>query len=63
MNVLHQEALAKAVGMTREDLAASLLEREALVELAGVEGDSAKEKFDNLVKEVGLEEAKKQLGD
>jgi len=63
MNVLQQEALAKAVGMTREDLAASLLEREALVELAGVEGDSAKEKFDNLVKEVGLEEAKKQLGD
>jgi hypothetical protein len=63
MNVLQQEALAKAVGMTREDLAASLLEREALADLAGVEGDSAKEKFDNLVKEVGLEEAKKQLGD
>jgi hypothetical protein len=63
MNVLQQEALAKAVGMTREDLAASLLEREALADLAGVEGDSAKERFDNLVKEVGLEEAKKQLGD
>jgi predicted XRE-type DNA-binding protein len=62
-NVLQQEALAKAVGMTREDLAASLLEREALADLAGVEGDSAKERFDNLVKEVGLEEAKKQLGD
>jgi hypothetical protein len=63
MNVLQQEALAKAVGMTREDLAASLLEREALADLAGVEGDSAKERFDNLVKEVGLEEAKKELGD
>lgn len=63
MNVLQQEALAKAVGMTREDLAASLTEREALAKLAGVEGASAKERFDNLVKEVGMEEAKKRLGD
>ncbi len=63
MNVLQQEALAKAVGMTREDLAASLVEREALAKLAGVEGASAKERFDNLVKEVGMEEAKKRLGD
>jgi hypothetical protein len=63
MNVLQQEALAKAVGMTREDLAASLTEREALAKLASVEGASAKEKFDNLVKEVGMEEAKKRLGD
>ena len=55
MNVLQQEALAKAVGMTREDLAASLTEREALAKLASVEGASAKEKFDNLVKEVGME--------
>jgi predicted XRE-type DNA-binding protein len=62
-NVLQQEALAKAVGMTREDLAASLVEREALTKLAGVEGASAKERFDNLVKEVGMEEAKKRLGD
>lgn len=62
-NVLQQEALAKAVGMTREDLAASLVEREALTKLAGVEGASAKERFDNLVKEVGMEEAKKKLGD
>ena len=63
MNVLQQEALAKAVGMTREDLAASLTEREALAKLAGVEGASAKERFNNLVKEVGMEEAKKRLGD
>jgi predicted XRE-type DNA-binding protein len=63
MNVLQQEALAKAVGMTREDLAASLVEREALAKLSGVEGANAKERFDNLVKEVGMEEAKKRLGD
>ena len=62
-NVIQQEALAKAVGMTREDLAASLMEREAMNKLDGIAGDSAKERFDNLVKEVGLEEAKKQLGD
>jgi len=62
MNVLQQEALAKAVGMSREDLAASLVEREALNKLASVEGATAKEKFNNLVEEVGLLEAKKRLG-
>jgi hypothetical protein len=63
MNVIQQEALAKSVGMTREDLAQSLLEREAMAKLSGVEGKTAKERFDNLVKEVGMEEAKKRLGD
>jgi hypothetical protein len=62
MNVIQQEALAKSVGMTREDLAKSLIEREALVKLSGVEGKTAQERFNNLVKEVGLEEAKKRLG-
>jgi hypothetical protein len=33
MNRLQQEAIAKAVGMTREDLAASLMEQEALTKL------------------------------
>jgi hypothetical protein len=37
MNVIQQEALAKSVGMTREDLAASLIEREALAAIG--EGD------------------------
>jgi hypothetical protein len=63
MNVIQQEALAKSVGLTREDLAKSLIEREALVKLSGVEGKTAQERFNNLVKEVGLEEAKKRLGD
>jgi hypothetical protein len=63
MNVIQQEALAKSVGMTREDLAKSLMEREALVKLSGKEGKTAQERFNNLVKEVGLEEAKKRLGD
>ena len=63
MNVIQQEALAKSVGMTRDSLAESLLEREALVKLSGVEGKTAQERFNNLVKEVGMEEAKKRLGD
>jgi hypothetical protein len=62
MNVLQQEALAKAAGMERDELAQSLMDREALTKLSGVEGKDAKEKFDNLVKQVGLEEAKKRLG-
>lgn len=63
MNRIQQEALAKAVGMTRDGLAEALTEREALAQLSGVEGDTAKERFNNLVKEVGLEEAKRRLGD
>ena len=63
MNVIQQEAIAKATGLNREELAQSLIDKEALAKLSGVEGKDAKEKFDNLVKQVGMEEAKKQLGD
>jgi len=63
MNVIQKEALAKSVGMSREDLAKTLQDQAVLNKLKGVEGKTAKEKFDNLVKEVGLEKAKKELGD
>ncbi len=63
MNRIQQEALAKAVGMTRDSLADSLIQQEVFNQLSGVAGDTAKERFDNLVKEVGLEEAKKRIGD
>jgi hypothetical protein len=63
MNRLQQEAIAKAVGMERNELAQSLMDREALAKLSGVEGKTAQERFNNLVKEVGMEEAKKRLGD
>jgi hypothetical protein len=63
MNVIQQEAIAKSVGMSRDELAQSLIDKEALNKLSGVEGKDAKEKFDNLVKQVGMEEAKKRLGD
>jgi uncharacterized protein YukE len=62
MNVIQQEAIAKAAGLSRDELAQSLIDKEALNKLSGVEGKDAKEKFDNLVKQVGMEEAKKRLG-
>ena len=62
MNAIQQEAIAKAAGMTKDQLAQSLMDREALAKLSGVEGKDAKEKFDNLVKQVGMEEAKRRLG-
>jgi len=63
MNRIQQEALAKATGLTRDDLAKSLMDKEALVALSGVEGKDAQEKYNNLVKQYGVEEAKKRLGD
>ena len=62
MNVLQQEALAKSVGMTREALAKTLIDQEVLSKLKAKDGESAQEAFNNLVKTVGLEKAKKQLG-
>jgi len=63
MNVIQQEALAKAAGMTRDELAQSLMDREALTKLSAKEGETAQQAFDRRVKEVGLEQAKKELGD
>jgi len=63
MNRIQQESLAKAVGMTREDLAASLVEREALNNLGLKDAAAAKEKFDLLVKEKGYAAAVAEMGD
>ena len=49
MNVIQQEALAKAAGLTREQLAKSLIEREALVKLGG-EDKSLEEAYNRLRK-------------
>jgi hypothetical protein len=51
MNVLQQEALADAVGMTRQGLADSLIEREALAAMGGKEQETALERYNQLVKE------------
>ena len=63
MNVIQQEALAKAAGMERDELAQSLIDKEAMAKMNKQEGATAKEKFANLVKEVGMEKAKAQLGE
>jgi len=44
MNRLQQEAIAKAVGMTRESLAASLVEQESLTKLGAKDKSELKEK-------------------
>ena len=63
MNRIQQESLAKAVGMGREELAASLIEREALNKLGVKDAAAAKEKFDLLVKEKGYAAAVAEMGD
>ena len=61
MNRLQQEAAAKAVGMTREELAGTLVRAEALKSMSGEQAEKAKEAFDARVKEVGLEQAQKEI--
>ena len=66
MNRIQQQAIAKAVGMTREELSASLLEQQAISALGVETAKQAKaetidqlNKIDNLKKEGKLEEAAK----
>jgi hypothetical protein len=63
MNRIQQEALAKAVGMSREELAASLIEREALQKIGVKDAAAAKAEFDILVKKYGYDKAVAMLGD
>jgi len=63
MNRIQQEALAKAVGMSREELAASLIEREALSKIGVKDAESAKKQFDILVDKYGYDKAVTMLGD
>ena len=64
MNVIQQEALAKSVGLTRDQLASSLIEREALAKMSMVEGKTAQERYNNLVAEGKTrEEITKLLGE
>ena len=62
-NRIEQDAIAASLGMSRDEMGEMLLEQEALTKLSGIEGATAQARFDNLVKEVGLEEAKRQIGD
>ena len=64
MNVIQQEAMAKAVGLTRDELASSLIEREALAKMSMVEGKTALERY-NLLKSQGKSQSEivKMLGE
>ena len=63
MNVIQQQAMADAVGLSREALAASLIEREALASIGAKDAEEARKKYDSLVSQFGVEEAQKRLGD
>jgi hypothetical protein len=48
MNVIQQEAMANAVGMTKDQLADSLIEREALAAMSAEEGETASQAYERL---------------
>lgn len=63
MNRIQQEALAKSVGMSREDLAKTLQDQEILTKLGGQDA-STKEAYNRLVKEgLSQEQIAAKLGD
>ena len=63
MNRLQQEAIAKSVGMTRDELANSLVEREALAKLDVEGAKTAQEAYETLKKQgLSEQEIAKKLG-
>jgi len=56
MNVIQQEAIAKAAGLTKDELAQSLIDRESLAKLGAKEGQSAQDRYNEL-KAQGMSEA------
>jgi len=63
MNRIQQEAFANAVGMSREELANTLVEQEALQRVGVKTSEEARKRYDSLVKQYGVEQARKMLGD
>jgi len=63
MNVLQQEAIAKAAGMERDELAQSLIDKEALAKIGVKDAAAAREKYKELRKTMSAQEAAKALGD
>jgi hypothetical protein len=63
MNVIQQEAIAKAMGMSRDVMAGMLMEQEAISKLSNLDGKTAKEKYENAVKLYGVEKANAMLGE
>jgi uncharacterized membrane protein len=64
MNVIQQEAIAKAAGLTRDELAQSIIDREVLNKLGDKDAKTAQEAYDKL-KAQGMSETEiaKKLGD
>lgn len=62
-NVLAQQAQAKALGMTREELANVLMEREALSKMGVRDNAEAKKTINNLIREKGYRAAIAEYGD
>jgi hypothetical protein len=63
MNRIQQEAFANAVGMSREELANSLVEQEALQRTGFKSAEAAKARYEELRKTMSIEEATAALGD
>jgi len=61
MNRIQQEALAKAVGMNREELAQTLYTQEQLRGLTGEEAKKRQSLLDQRIEEVGLAQAQKEI--
>ena len=63
MNRIQQEALAKSVGMSREDLAATLFTQEQLAGATGEEAVKRQAAIDALIEEKGLAEAQRIIAE
>lgn len=63
MNRLQQDAIAKSMGMQKDEMAEMLMNQEALKNIGASSTEEAKKKYDELVKQYGAEEAIKRLGD
>ena len=61
MNRIQQEALAKAVGMNREELASTLFLQEKLQGLSGDAAEQAESDFQKRVAVVGIAQAQREL--
>ena len=61
MNRLQQDALAKSVGMNREELAQTLYTQEQLKGLSGEEAKKRQDLLDQRIEEVGLAQAQREI--
>lgn len=61
MNRIQQDALAKSVGMSRDDLAQTLFVQEQLVGLSEDQAEKRQKLLDQRIQEVGLEQAMREM--